>query len=211
MITAELKSSFSFEISSTICAWIVTSSAVVGSSAMRIAGLHESAIAIIARWRMPPENWCGKSSTRDSGFGIPTCRRSSTARRSRRVLVERLVRLDRLDDLLADPVHRIERGHRVLEDHPDLVAAEVLHLRVRDLEQVPALVVHLAAEARVDVARQPHDRHRGHALARAGLADDAEHLAALELERDAVDGVNDAVLGRELDAEVLDLEQPLGH
>ena len=22
-------------------------------------GLHESAIAIIARWRMPPENWCG--------------------------------------------------------------------------------------------------------------------------------------------------------
>ena len=200
MITAELKSSFSRAISSMICAWIVTSSAVVGSSAIRIDGLHESAIAIIARCRMPPENWCGKSSTRDSGFGIPTWRSSSTARLLRAALVDLLVRLDRLDDLLADPVHRVQRRHRILEDHPDLVAAVVLHLRVRELEQVAALVVHLAAEARVDVARQAHDRHRGHALARAGLADDPEHLAALELERDAVDGVHDAVLGREVHA-----------
>ena len=58
-ITAELKSSLSRLISSTICAWIVTSSAVVGSSAIRIDGLQDSAIAIIARCRMPPENWCG--------------------------------------------------------------------------------------------------------------------------------------------------------
>ena len=42
-----------------ICAWIVTSSAVVGSSAIRIFGLQDSAAAIIARWRMPPENSCG--------------------------------------------------------------------------------------------------------------------------------------------------------
>ena len=42
-----------------ICAWIVTSSAVVGSSAMMSFGLQESAMAIITRWRMPPENWCG--------------------------------------------------------------------------------------------------------------------------------------------------------
>ena len=42
-----------------ICAWMVTSSAVVGSSAMINLGLQESAIAIITRWRMPPENWCG--------------------------------------------------------------------------------------------------------------------------------------------------------
>ena len=46
-------------ISSRICAWIVTSSAVVGSSAIRSDGLHESAIAIITRCRIPPENWCG--------------------------------------------------------------------------------------------------------------------------------------------------------
>ena len=44
---------------SRICAWIVTSSAVVGSSAIRSFGSQASAIAIITRCRMPPENWCG--------------------------------------------------------------------------------------------------------------------------------------------------------
>ena len=46
-------------ISSRIWAWMVTSSAVVGSSAMRMSGPQASAMAIIARCRMPPENSCG--------------------------------------------------------------------------------------------------------------------------------------------------------
>ncbi len=46
-------------MSSRICFWIVTSSAVVGSSAMSSFGSQASAIAIITRWRIPPENWCG--------------------------------------------------------------------------------------------------------------------------------------------------------
>ena len=46
-------------ISSRICAWTVTSSAVVGSSAISSFGSLMSAIAIITRWRMPPENSCG--------------------------------------------------------------------------------------------------------------------------------------------------------
>jgi ABC-type dipeptide/oligopeptide/nickel transport system ATPase subunit len=48
-ITAESKSSLSLSINSRICAWIVTSSAVVGSSAISTSGLWTSAIAIIAR------------------------------------------------------------------------------------------------------------------------------------------------------------------
>ena len=46
-------------MSSRICAWIVTSSAVVGSSARTSDGLQASAIAIIMRCRIPPLNWCG--------------------------------------------------------------------------------------------------------------------------------------------------------
>ena len=42
-----------------ICAWVVTSSAVVGSSAISSLGEHDSAMAIMTRWRMPPENACG--------------------------------------------------------------------------------------------------------------------------------------------------------
>jgi hypothetical protein len=40
---------------------MVTSSAVVGSSAISRRGLHAIAIAIITRWFMPPLIWCGKS------------------------------------------------------------------------------------------------------------------------------------------------------
>ena len=46
-------------ISRRICACVVTSSAVVGSSAMRSFGSSASAIAIMTRWRWPPESSCG--------------------------------------------------------------------------------------------------------------------------------------------------------
>ena len=44
---------------SSTCACTVTSSAVVGSSQRRTSGSDASAIAIMTRWRMPPESWCG--------------------------------------------------------------------------------------------------------------------------------------------------------
>ena len=59
---------------------MVTSSAVVGSSAISRRGLHDSAMAIIARWRRPPESWNGYSSMRRSGFGMPTLRSTSMPR-----------------------------------------------------------------------------------------------------------------------------------
>ncbi len=46
-------------IRSRICAWMVTSSAVVGSSAISRSGSQASAIAIITRWRIPPDISCG--------------------------------------------------------------------------------------------------------------------------------------------------------
>ncbi len=62
-----------------ICAWIVTSRAVVGSSQMRIFGWQESAIAMTIRWRMPPEYWNGYSSKRLAAFWMPTRSMSSMA------------------------------------------------------------------------------------------------------------------------------------
>ncbi len=69
-------------ISSRICAWIVTSRAVVGSSAMISRGSQVSAMAIMIRCRMPPESWCGYWPKRRLGSAIPTRARSSMARRS---------------------------------------------------------------------------------------------------------------------------------
>ena len=57
---------------SRICAWIVTSSAVVGSSAIRKSGSAASVIAIITRCFWPPLRRNGYSSMRRSGSGMPT-------------------------------------------------------------------------------------------------------------------------------------------
>ncbi len=58
---------------------MVTSSAVVGSSAMSRRGWQASAIAIITRWRMPPDSWCGKDFRRRSASPMPTDSSSSAA------------------------------------------------------------------------------------------------------------------------------------
>ncbi len=59
---------------------VVTSRAVVGSSAMSTAGREDMAIAIMTRCRIPPENSCGYWPRRSSGSGTPTSVSSSTAR-----------------------------------------------------------------------------------------------------------------------------------
>ena len=47
-----------------------------------------------------------------------------------------LVQAQRLDDLRAHGMHRIERGHRFLEDHRDLAAPDRAQLRRRQAHQV---------------------------------------------------------------------------
>ena len=66
-------------IKSRICAWIVTSSAVVGSSAIKTWGLQLKAIAIITLCLIPPDNWWGNCLAITSAFSIPTFFRRSTA------------------------------------------------------------------------------------------------------------------------------------
>ena len=55
------------------------------------------------------------------------------------VLREILMQPQRLGDLVADRQHRIERGHRLLKDHRDLVAANVPHLGFFELHQILSL------------------------------------------------------------------------
>ena len=45
---------------------MVTSSAVVGSSAISSFGLQAIAMAIITRWHWPPDIWCGKAPSRSA-------------------------------------------------------------------------------------------------------------------------------------------------
>jgi hypothetical protein len=50
--------------------------------------------------------------------------------------------LQHLGDLVADPHHRVERRHRLLEDHRHGLAAQRAHLLVRRAEHVDALEQH---------------------------------------------------------------------
>ena len=114
---------------------------------------------------------------------------------------------ERLGDLALDLHHRVERGHRVLEDHRHLGAPDVAHLVLRVADDVGALVVDVAFAHDVLAGEQSHDRPGQDGLARAGLADDAEGPPPVELDRHAVDGAHRAPLGVEVGLEVDHLEQ----
>src|SRR5262249_53032736 len=123
-----------------------------------------------------------------------------------------LVQPDRLGDLLADGEHGIQRGHRLLEDHRDLFAADLAHLRRREIEQVAPVVEDLALhDAAWRLGDQPHHAERRDRLARAGFADDAERLALVDEEVDPADGAHPALVGEEVRLEPFDFEEPFGH
>ena len=83
-----------------------------------------------------------------------------------------------LGDLRADAVHRVQARERILEDHRDVLAADLPQLLRRQREQVAAHEVDVALDRGALLVEQAHDREVRDALARAGLADDAERLAA---------------------------------
>ena len=180
-------------MTSRICACTVTSSAVVGSSAISTSGSLAIAIAIITRWRMPPENSCGYCSARWSGCGMPTMSSNSTALRCAAAFGSVLVRLDHLDDLDADLVHRVERRQRILEDHRDPLAADVRMQLVG--RRRPARLPPTLAEPEIfaDFGSSPIRPRNVTDLPEPRLADDADHLAVADVEVDAANRLDIAV------------------
>ena len=114
-----------------------------------------------------------------------------------------------LGDDVAGGHARVERRVGILEDHLHVLAGgdQVLGL---ELGEVLALEDDLAGGGPVELG----DGAGGRGLAAAGLADEAEGLALLDLEVDAVDRVDVALLAAqeaapegEVHLEVLDVEQ----
>ncbi len=92
--------------------------------------------------------------------------------------------------------HRVERRERVLEDDADVLAADGAQVGLVGAWQVLA-VEHDGSAADVDVLRQEaQDRQADGGLAAAGLADDGSHLAAPDCERDVLDERLGGVSGR---------------
>ena len=104
----------------------VTSSAVVGSSQISSAGSLASAMAsdhplALAAGELVRVG-AGRVAPGRAGRPGPAARRRAARglRRSGRGAVDQ----HRLGDLVADPHGRVERGHRLLEDHGDVAAAD---------------------------------------------------------------------------------------
>src|SRR3546814_5419772 len=86
--------------------------------------------------------------------------------------------LQHLADLLADLHDRVEGGHRLLEDHRHLLAAQPPEAMRRLLQHVGALQQHLAGNGLQRPRRvETHDGKSGDRLSRARLADHADKLA----------------------------------
>jgi hypothetical protein len=89
----------------------------------------------------------------------------------------------RLGNLETDGQHRVEAGHRLLEDHGDVVAAHIPHRLFRQRQQIAARELDAALDAAVLVRNQSHDGERGDALARARFTDDRHRLLCGNVER----------------------------
>ena len=113
---------------------------------------------------------------------------------------------ERLGDLRADAVQRIERRHRLLEDHGDAIAAQLLHRLFGEADELPPLEADRTGDARA-LRRQAHQRKRRHRLAGAGLAHHAEALALIERKRGPIDDALQPGWRRHVDSELGDFEQ----
>ena len=105
------------------------------------------------------------------------------------------VRGEDLGDLVADAERRRERGLRVLEDHRDLGAAERAQgVLVLEGDRHPGVLDRAVLDAGVG-GQQAEQRQRDRGLARAGLADERERLARVELEAAVADRLDARILG----------------
>ena len=120
---------------------------------------------------------------------------------------EWFVRPDLLDDLIADPVHRVQGRLRVLEDHRQLRPSDAPQLGLGRADQVAPFEHRIAGDRRVRPARQPHQAHRAHRLARARLAHDRQHFTAAEPEGHAVHRLDTAIARGKGHTQIVHVEQ----
>lgn len=100
-------------------------------------------------------------------------------------------------DLPSDRADRVQRGARVLEDHRDLPAADVLQLGLGGARQVDAAEADAAARDATGPVQDAQHGIGGDRLAGAGLADDARRAAFLQRQIDMLHRADRAIAGGE--------------
>ena len=89
------------------------------------------------------------------------------------------VEQDGFPQLIADGKGGVQRGHGILKDDADPLAAKLPHLLLGILDDVLAVEENLATNDFAGLHQNAHDGVGGHALAGAAFAHDAQHLALI--------------------------------
>src|SRR4030042_5808293 len=96
--------------------------------------------------------------------------------------IEILVKLEGLHNLIPDRKYRVERGHRFLEDHRDVISPHPLHLLLFQFHKISSIKKELAAHyftrGHWD---QPQKREACHTLSASGFAHEAEDFPRTNL------------------------------
>ena len=112
-----------------------------------------------------------------------------------------------IDQLRAEREHRIERGHRILEDHGDPRAAQPPHLLRAERQQVFAFQHDAAGDVDGIFGQQAEQRQRQRRLAAAAFADDPDDASPADRQADVAQRMDGALRRREIDREILDLDE----
>ncbi len=125
--------------------------------------------------------------------------------------VHGLVQEQHLADLVSDREQRVERRHRLLENHRHLDAAQPPPLRLAEFRQFEhaAVAVAIGKRARRDPAvrrKQAHQRQRGHRFTGAALAHQRKRPAATDAEADVAQRRHLAPLAAKADVQSPDIQ-----
>jgi hypothetical protein len=120
------------------------------------------------------------------------------------------VRAQGLREVVLDREQGVEPGHRLLEDQPQLGAAQGTQLRRLQPDQVLAAEAHLAGGRRRFGQQAEYAAAQGR-LAAARLAHKPHGLAGRDVERDTVDGAHRVALGAVPDPQVAQGEDRVAH
>ena len=103
--------------------------------------------------------------------------------------------------LMTNGEHRVQAGHRILEDHGDLIAADFAHFLHGKRQNILSLEVDLALQTGFV---QPHDRHGCLGLTAAGLAHDAQGFTGVNIKSDAIQDLSRTIIAVKVQFQVLD-------
>jgi hypothetical protein len=110
-------------------------------------------------------------------------------------------------DLLLNRVTRVEARHRVLKDHGDSAAANLLPLAARDLIEAKVAEYHSPRSHRRDLGQKAHQSEGRHALSGTRLSHQPQCFAGRQVEIETVEHANPARPRCKLNSESFDSQK----